>query len=58
MLSIDFRGLREVRDSVHKAPMGVPRDFLDRSLLIRTRNYSYEEYRQIILIRAQEEEIK
>ncbi|CAJ0585362.1 unnamed protein product, partial [Mesorhabditis spiculigera] len=57
IIATNAKGVRQIRESEHRSPMGIPRDFLDRSLVIKTRNYSFEEFRQILLIRAQEEDI-
>jgi len=44
-------------DNNVKSPHGVPRDLLDRLIIIRTYHYKLEEIRQILEIRAQIEKI-
>ena len=48
--------VRGTKDIV--APHGIPRDFLDRLLIIRTLPYSKEEMIQIIRIRAATENLQ
>jgi len=51
------RGVTKIRGTDIEAPHGIPRDLLDRLLIIITRPYTEEEIRAIISIRAEEEEI-
>lgn len=53
------RGICRIRGTVDsKSPHGIPTDFLDRLLIISTTNYSPDEIREIISIRAEEEDVK
>jgi len=52
------RGITRIRGTDVVAPHGMPLDLLDRLLIILTRKYSPEEMREIIKIRAKEEEVK
>ncbi|MEB3816380.1 MAG: RuvB-like domain-containing protein [Desulfurococcales archaeon] len=51
------RGMTKIRGTDIESPHGIPRDLLDRLLIIVTRPYTEEEIRAIISIRAEEEEI-
>ncbi|MCI4397022.1 MAG: RuvB-like helicase [Thermoprotei archaeon] len=51
------RGVARIRGTEMEAPHGMPLDLLDRLLIIPTRPYNPEEIKQIISIRADEEEI-
>ena len=51
------RGLTRVRGTDVESPHGIPRDLLDRLLIITTRPYTRDEIKEIIRIRAEEEEI-
>jgi TBP-interacting protein len=51
------RGVTKIRGTDIEAPHGIPRDLLDRLLIIITRPYNEEEIKAIISIRAEEEEI-
>jgi len=51
------RGVAKIRGTDIESPHGMPLDLLDRLLIITTKPYSEEEIRQIISIRADEEEI-
>jgi len=51
------RGITKIRGTDIDAPHGIPRDLLDRLLIIITRPYNEEEIKAIISIRAEEEEI-
>ncbi|HID42113.1 MAG TPA: TATA box-binding protein, partial [Pyrodictium sp.] len=51
------RGMTKIRGTDIEAPHGIPLDLLDRLLIIRTRPYTAEEIREILKIRADEEEI-
>ncbi|MCE4604996.1 MAG: RuvB-like domain-containing protein [Desulfurococcales archaeon] len=51
------RGVTRIRGADVESPHGMPRDLLDRLLIITTRPYTREEIREIIRIRADEEEV-
>ena len=51
------RGVTTIRGTDVKSPHGMPRDLLDRLLIITTRPYTEEEIREIIRIRAEEEDV-
>jgi len=51
------RGIARIRGTDIESPHGMPLDLLDRLLIIPTRPYTPEEIREIIKIRAEEEEI-
>ncbi|MEM1515759.1 MAG: RuvB-like domain-containing protein [Candidatus Bathyarchaeia archaeon] len=52
------RGITTIRGTDVKSPMGFPLDLLDRSVIIATHEYSPEDIRDILRIRAQEEKIR
>ncbi|KUO86886.1 MAG: TATA box-binding protein, partial [Thermoproteus sp. JCHS_4] len=52
------RGIAKIRGTDIESPHGIPRDMLDRLVIIRTRPYGDSEVREIIRIRAEEEGIK
>ncbi|ABN70382.1 TBP-interacting protein TIP49 [Staphylothermus marinus F1] len=52
------RGIAKIRGTDIESPHGIPLDLLDRLLIIPTRPYKPEEIREIIKIRAEEENIK
>ncbi len=52
------RGITTIRGTDYKSPHGVPIDLLDRMLIISTKPYSESEIRQIIDIRAEEEDVQ
>ncbi|RLG90739.1 MAG: TATA box-binding protein [Thermoprotei archaeon] len=52
------RGMARIRGTDIESPHGMPLDLLDRLLIIPTRPYNAEEIREIIKIRASEEEIE
>lgn len=52
------RGITKIRGTELESPHGVPLDLLDRLLIITVRPYTTDEMREIILIRADEEEVK
>jgi RuvB-like protein 2 len=52
------RGITTIRGSDYKSPHGVPIDLLDRMLIISTKPYTEFEIRQIIDIRAEEEDVE
>ncbi len=51
------RGMTTIRGTDIESPHGIPLDLLDRLLIIPTEPYSEDEVREIIRIRADEEEI-
>jgi len=51
------RGKSQVRGTDYESPHGLPLDFLDRTLIIQTEKYSQDELKDIVAIRAQEEEV-
>lgn len=51
------RGISRIRGTDYRSPHGLPIDFLDRVVIINTHSYAAEEIKQILSIRAQEEEI-
>lgn len=52
------RGLTRIRGTNYKSPHGIPIDLLDRTIIIRTVRYSEKEIREILRIRAEEEDCK
>ena len=51
------RGNSRIRGTDYRSPHGLPLDFLDRVVIINTHPYSGDEIKQILTIRAQEEEV-
>jgi RuvB-like protein 2 len=51
------RGNTRIRGTSYRSPHGLPLDFLDRVVIVTTQAYTADEIRQILAIRAQEEEI-
>ncbi|ODV58083.1 RuvB family ATP-dependent DNA helicase reptin [Ascoidea rubescens DSM 1968] len=51
------RGISRTRGTNYKSPHGLPMDLLDRAIIITTSNYNLNEIKQILSIRAQEEEV-
>jgi TBP-interacting protein len=51
------RGITKIRGTDIESPHGIPLDLLDRLLIITTEKYSRDEIREILKIRAEEEEI-
>merc|ERR1712072_1595690 len=51
------RGITNIRGTNYKSPHGIPIDLLDRLLIITTKPYAENETRQIIDIRAEEEDV-
>ncbi|GBF09802.1 TATA box-binding protein-interacting protein TIP49 [Aeropyrum pernix] len=51
------RGVAKIRGTDIESPHGIPRDLLDRLLIITTRPYTRDEIKEIIRIRADEEEV-
>lgn len=57
VITASNRGNTRVRGTNHQSPHGLPQDFLDRALIVSTKPYTSDEIRQILAIRAQEEEV-
>ena len=51
------RGITKIRGTNYRSPHGIPIDFLDRLLIISTQPYTEPELRQILDIRAEEEDV-
>jgi len=51
------RGITKIRGTDIESPHGMPLDLIDRLLIIRTRPYKPEEIKEILRIRADEEDI-
>ncbi len=51
------RGNSRIRGTDYRSPHGLPLDFLDRVVIINTHSYASDEIKQILSIRAQEEEV-
>lgn len=51
------RGNTKIRGTTYRSPHGLPLDFLDRVVIVSTHAYNSEEIRQILAIRAQEEDV-
>ncbi|KAF4126461.1 RuvB-like protein 2 [Geosmithia morbida] len=51
------RGNSRIRGTDYKSPHGLPLDFLDRIVIINTHPYAAHDIKQILTIRAQEEEV-
>ena len=52
------RGITTIRGTDYKSPHGIPIDLLDRMLIISTKPYTEKDIRQIIEIRAEEEDVE
>jgi len=52
------RGITRIRGTDIEAPHGMPLDLLDRLLIITTKPYNADEIREILKIRAREEDVK
>jgi len=52
------RGMTTIRGTDVKSPMGFPLDLLDRAVIIATHEYSPEDIKDILKIRAAEEKIR
>lgn len=52
------RGNTRIRGTTYRSPHGLPLDFLDRVVIVSTQPYGQGEIRQILSIRAQEEEVE
>ncbi|KAI4239560.1 MAG: hypothetical protein L6R40_005505 [Gallowayella cf. fulva] len=51
------RGHARIRGTSYRSPHGLPLDFLDRVVIVSTHAYNGDEIKQILAIRAQEEEV-
>lgn len=51
------RGMTRIRGTKYKSPHGIPIDLLDRALIISTKAYEKEDIKEILLIRAGEEDV-
>ncbi|MCJ1480323.1 RuvB-like protein 2 [Schaereria dolodes] len=51
------RGHTRIRGTTYRSPHGLPLDFLDRVVIVSTHAYDSDEIRQILAIRAQEEDV-
>lgn len=51
------RGIAKIRGTDIESPHGIPQDLLDRLVIIRTRPYTAEEIKEIIQIKAREQNI-
>ena len=51
------RGNSQIRGTNYRSPHGLPLDFLDRVVIVSTNAYEPDEHRQILAIRAQEEDV-
>lgn len=51
------RGHTRIRGTSYNSPHGLPLDFLDRVVIVSTHAYTADEIRQILAIRAAEEEV-
>jgi RuvB-like protein 2 len=51
------RGHTRIRGTSYRSPHGLPLDFLDRVVIVSTHAYDSDEIRQILAIRAAEEEV-
>jgi len=52
------RGMTKIRGTDLTSPHGIPRDMLDRMLIINTRAYTKDEIAEIIRIRTREEKVE
>lgn len=52
------RGNVKIRGTEEVSPHGIPKDFLDRLIIIKTEEYSLDEMRLILTVRANEEQVK
>ncbi|MEM4576940.1 MAG: RuvB-like helicase [Candidatus Nezhaarchaeales archaeon] len=52
------RGIARIRGTDVEAPHGIPLDILDRLLIIKMKPYTEDEVREIIKVRAKEENVK
>ncbi|KAI5481580.1 AAA family ATPase Rvb2 [Pseudohyphozyma bogoriensis] len=51
------RGMTRIRGTKYKSPHGIPIDLLDRALIISTKPYLPEDIKEILTIRALEEDV-
>ncbi len=51
------RGIAKIRGTDVESPHGIPQDMLDRLVIIRTRPYTADEVREIITIKAREQNV-
>ena len=51
------RGNTRIRGTAYRSPHGLPLDFLDRVVIVSTHPYDAGELRQILAVRAQEEDV-
>lgn len=51
------RGMTRIRGTTYKSPHGMPIDLLDRALIISTQPYTTDDIKEILTIRAQEEDV-
>ncbi len=51
------RGISKIRGTDVESPHGIPQDMLDRLVIIKTRPYTSEEVKEIIRIKAKEQNI-
>jgi TBP-interacting protein len=52
------RGMAKIRGTDIEAPHGIPLDILDRLLIIKMKPYTEDEIREILKVRAKEENVK
>ena len=52
------RGITKIRGTNQVSPHGLPLDLLDRLLIITTKPYEFDEVKQIITIRCEEEDVE
>jgi len=52
------RGVTTIRGTSHKFAHGMPMDLLDRMLIVMTQPYTSDEYKQILRIRIEEEDVE
>lgn len=52
------RGMTRVRGTRYTSPHGIPIDLLDRAMIVQTKPYSEAEVREILTIRAKEEDVE
>lgn len=52
------RGNTRIRGTTYRSPHGLPLDFLDRVVIVSTQAYGADEIKEILAIRAQEEEVE
>lgn len=52
------RGVTKIRGTYYDSPHGIPLDLLDRMLIISTEQYTLDEIKRILELRAEEEDVK